>query len=595
MGAGDDSVYLYNGTTVQGTIQLGTGNDLLLSTANGGYVVDAGDGDDTVSMSGGDDIINGGAGNDSLNGGSGNDQVDGGEGNDTLFGSAGTDTLIGGTGSDLYYYWSGDGNDTIVEGAGNAGDFDTLSLGDFNISDVTLARNGDDLEITMKDGSKIVVSDQFADGGVENIVLKDGQIDRDGIVDATNHAPSVQPTSVTTDEDTTITGAIAATDMDGDKLTYALKGDGADHHGTFTLAADGTWTYTPDQNYNGHDSFVVMVSDGHTTVETTVDLTVNPVNDAPVAVADVGHVSEHDTASFDLVSNDTDVEDGHPGLVGFSVDGVNGINLSNDAAALAFHIVDGKLQFDGGNIFGALNNGDHATVSISYTAEDSSGAQTTGEFVLTVDGVTDMNTINGTSGSDVLFDTGRDDHISGGDGNDVIFTSSGSDLVDAGKGDDTVTAITGNATINGGDGNDTILGGSGNAVLNGDNGNDTIIGGAGTAVLNGGAGNDTLIANAGKDIVSGGQGNDQLFGGAGNDTFVFKVGDGQDTVFGFQTTGTSHDVVEVDSHAFVDFTALMAAVHDTTTGAQLQYADGSTITLSGVTKDHLTVDDFHFA
>ena len=29
--------------------------------------------------------------------------------------------------------------------------------------------------------------------------------------------------------------------------------------------------------------------------------------------------------------------------------------------------------------------------------------------------------------------------------------------------------------------------------------------------------------------------------------------------------------------------------------AQLQYADGSSITLSGVTKSHLTVDDFHFA
>ncbi len=471
----------------------------------------------------------------------------------------------------------------------------SLRLGDFNISDVTLTRNGDDLEITMKDGSKIVVSDQFADGGVENIVLKDGEIDRDGIVDATNHAPTVQPTVVTVDEDNTVMGKILGTDLDGDTLTYTLKNDSTQHHGSLFLGTNGIWTYTPDQDYNGHDSFVVTVSDGHTTVDTTIDVTINPVNDAPVAVNDVGHVGEHDTAIFDLVGNDTDVEDGHPTLVGFSVDGVDGINLSKDAAAAAFHIVDGKLQFDGGDIFGALNDGDHATVSITYTAQDSNGASTTGEFVLTVDGVTDMHVINGTSGTDVLSDTAGDDHIIAGDGADVIFTSSGSDIVDAGAGNDTVMALSGNATVNGGDGNDTIVGGSGNTVLNGGNGNDTITGGSGNEVLNGGAGNDTLISNGGKDTLIGGQGNDLLIGGTNSDTFVFKPGDGQDTVANFKATGPVHDVIEVDSHAFANFDALMASVHDTTSGAQLQYADGSSITLSGVTKAHLTVDDFHFA
>ncbi len=595
MGAGDDSVNLYTGTTVQGTIQLGTGNDLLNSTADGNYVVDAGDGNDSVSMSGGNDIITGGAGNDSLDGGTGNDQVDGGEGDDTLFGGDGNDTVIGGTGSDLYYYWSGDGNDTIVEGAGNAGDFDTLSLRDFDISEVTLTRNGDDLEITMKDGSKVVVSDQFAGGGVENIVLKDGEIDRDDIVDATNHAPTVDPTVVRVDEDERAGGQIIATDLDGDKLTYTTKNDGAVHHGSLFLGENGEWTYTPDHNFNGHDSFVVLVSDGHTTVETTIDVTVDPVNDAPVAQNDIGQVGEHDTKTFDLAGNDTDVEDGHPHLVGFNIDGVDGINLTKDAVANAFQIVDGKLQFVGGDIFGALNDGQHATVHITYTAEDNNGAPTTGEFTLTVDGVTDVHSIDGTNGSDVLFDTGVDDHINGRDGNDVIFSQSGSDIVDAGGGNDTVMATTGNATVNGGDGNDSIIGGSGNTVLNGDNGNDTITGGSGSEVMNGGAGNDTLISNGGNDILAGGQGNDLLIGGTGSDTFVFKPGDGQDTVANFKAAGTAHDMIEVDTHAFADFDALMAAVHDTATGAQLQYTDGSTLTLSGVTKAHLTVDDFKFA
>jgi hypothetical protein len=49
------------------------------------------------------------------------------------------------------------------------------------------------------------------------------------------------------------------------------------------VATDGTFTYTPDLNANGSDSFVVMVSDGHGgsgTASVSVDITA--VNDNPV-------------------------------------------------------------------------------------------------------------------------------------------------------------------------------------------------------------------------------------------------------------------------------------------------------------------------
>ncbi len=93
------------------------------------------------------------------------------------------------------------------------------------------------------------------------------------------------------------------------------------------------------------------------------------------------------------------------------------------------------------------------------------------------------------------------------------------------------------------------------------------------------------------------QASDQIFGGIGSDTFVFKTGDGQDTVFDFQAQGTGHDVIELDHSAFADFDALMAsgAVHDAVGGVQIAYNDGSTLTLMGVTKASLKVDDFHFA
>ena len=53
-------------------------------------------------------------------------------------------------------------------------------------------------------------------------------------------------------------------------------------HGTLTLNANGSFTYTPAANYNGSDSFTYRASDGTATSGlATVTLTVSAVNDAP--------------------------------------------------------------------------------------------------------------------------------------------------------------------------------------------------------------------------------------------------------------------------------------------------------------------------
>ncbi len=224
--------------------------------------------------------------------------------------------------------------------------------------------------------------------------------------------------------------------------------------GKAVLTADGV-QFTLDANYNGEASFSFTVDDGRggtTTAHASFDVT--PVNDLPVTVNDAAEIHEHDTATFDLVHNDTDVEDGQPHLSGFSVTGVDGINISTDAAASAFHIVNGQLVYDGSDIFSSLDDGQHATVTINYTAADNDGGQSVGQFVLTIDGQSDLHPITGTSGADVLSDTAGADHISAGDGNDIIFSTSGDDLIDAGAGNDTVMLQTGDKIVNGGDGND---------------------------------------------------------------------------------------------------------------------------------------------
>ena len=99
-----------------------------------------------------------------------------------------------------------------------------------------------------------------------------------------SYPPVATAAPVNTAEDTPVSGAVTATDVNGDALTFSKVSDPA--HGTVTVNANGTYTYTPANNYNGTDSFMVMVSDGHGGQNTaTVNVTVTPVNDPPVATA----------------------------------------------------------------------------------------------------------------------------------------------------------------------------------------------------------------------------------------------------------------------------------------------------------------------
>ena len=99
-----------------------------------------------------------------------------------------------------------------------------------------------------------------------------------------NDPPVASALPVTTLEDTPVSGVVTATDVDGDALTFAKSSNPS--HGTVVVNPNGTFTYTPALNYNGPDSFVVVVSDGNGGATfVTVNVTVIPVNDPPVASA----------------------------------------------------------------------------------------------------------------------------------------------------------------------------------------------------------------------------------------------------------------------------------------------------------------------
>ena len=112
---------------------------------------------------------------------------------------------------------------------------------------------------------------------VEYIVFADGTYD----VLTGNFIPTASDDSITTDEDTTYSGTLPTyTDIDGDDVTYSLTTSAS--NGTVVVNSDGTYTYTPDANYSGTDSFTYTIDDGNGGTNTyTVTVTVEAVADTP--------------------------------------------------------------------------------------------------------------------------------------------------------------------------------------------------------------------------------------------------------------------------------------------------------------------------
>jgi VCBS repeat-containing protein len=95
-------------------------------------------------------------------------------------------------------------------------------------------------------------------------------------IDAVNDTPVADAQSVTTDENTPVAITLTASDVDGDSLTYSVVTTPVS--GSLSGSAPNL-TYTPNNNFNGQDSFTFTVNDGTVdSNEATVSITVNAVN-----------------------------------------------------------------------------------------------------------------------------------------------------------------------------------------------------------------------------------------------------------------------------------------------------------------------------
>ncbi|HBH7874883.1 TPA: tandem-95 repeat protein [Vibrio parahaemolyticus] len=155
-------------------------------------------------------------------------------------------------------------------------------------------------------------------------------------------------------EDTpTIINVLGNDTFEGDGKVVSLDTNNGPANGTVSVNPDGSVTYTPNDNYQGTDSFTYIVTSGGVSESTTVSVDVTPVNDTPVAKDDTAITGEDTPVTIDVLPNDNDIDGDKLSIQSASVPEAQG----------KVEIVDGKLVFTPAENF----NGD---AKITYTVTD---------------------------------------------------------------------------------------------------------------------------------------------------------------------------------------------------------------------------------
>ena len=251
----------------------------------------------------------------------------------------------------------------------------TLSASDVDGDDLTYAigtapTNG---TVTLT-GAEVVYTPNENFNGTDSFTFTsfDGTIESNTgtvaiTVTAVNDAPVAQDGSNTKEEDTDQTITLSASDVDGDELTYAIGT--APTNGTVTLTGAEV-VYTPNENFNGTDSFTFTSFDG--TIESntgTVAITVTAVNDAPVA-QDGSNTKEEDTDQ----------------TITLSASDVDGDDLTY---AIGTAPTNGTVTLTGAEVVYTPNENFNGTDSFTFTSFDGTIESNTGTVAITVTAVND--------------------------------------------------------------------------------------------------------------------------------------------------------------------------------------------------------------
>jgi VCBS repeat-containing protein len=193
-------------------------------------------------------------------------------------------------------------------------------------------------------------------------------------VSLANEPPVAEDDAFITDEDSILTvdpPGVLLNDSDGDGDTLQAMLISPTSSGELSLHTDGSFTYQPDPDFHGQDSFTYEAFDGVENSNTaTVTITVNPLNDDPLALNDTASASQNTPIVIDVLSNDNDV-DGDPLTVSsFDVLSPNGgVIIDSGDGTLTYTPPPGSTGTDTFQYTISDGNGgsDGATVTVTVT------------------------------------------------------------------------------------------------------------------------------------------------------------------------------------------------------------------------------------
>ncbi|MCV6577008.1 MAG: AHH domain-containing protein, partial [Cohaesibacter sp.] len=485
----------------------------------------------------GNDVIAGSYLNDTLSGGSGDDTLFGEMSDDSLTGGLGNDSLYGYNGSDTFIYTLGDGKDTIFDRGTGQDDVDRLILHNVVPDDVGVSSTHDgNLALTMPDGAMIVINDQFNGrvSGLEEIVFDDGTIWQREDFDQSNVA------NQSTDDSDVIVGT-----QSDDRLEGGLGHD----------FLNGKW---------GDDTYVYSLGDG-----------------ADIIEDDNWRQSELDKLILHGVNADEiGVDRNHENAMVIRMPDGGSIIFKNQFYSSGWGIE--QVIFDDGTILSRLD---------LFNKYFQSMATDNGDVIK---GSSEVDTLRGGLGDDELSgDKGGDTYIySLGDGNDRIdegyHSSSDVDrlVLRNISPDEVVFSIDANKALvlNMPDGGKITLSGQLRFASNGiekiefDDGTiwalDQIMEKYFSDVTT--DGDDNVTGTYLDDTIEAGQGDDIVDGWEGEDTYIYNLGDGNDTIRDEVYSSADVDVLLLRGVSSDDVTVQ----HGSDYALLIKMPDGDVITVS---------------
>ncbi|EJL6735387.1 tandem-95 repeat protein [Vibrio alginolyticus] len=235
----------------------------------------------------------------------------------------------------------------------NIDDADTLV-----ITNVTI-ESGNGTLIDNSDGSWTYIPEADDDTEVSfsyDIIDNDG-----GVINGTanlditpvNDAPIATNDAIQTDEDSQVVIDVLANDSDIEGDDLIITSASVPEEQGIVEIINGKLVFTPAENFNGNATISYTISDGELEDEAQVSVTVNSVNDAPIASNDTTITEEDSSVTIDVLPNDTDIDGDTLSIESASVPEAQG----------TVEIVDGKLVFTPAENF-------HGDAEITYTITD---------------------------------------------------------------------------------------------------------------------------------------------------------------------------------------------------------------------------------